>query len=89
MLTAQQLLRANNEHRILDLSHQRDRSEMAESLVEMDLLELHDVHCIVDEHNTFPDGQQLNAPKISIEQMEIVCQRSDSYLHILKKRAHT
>jgi len=84
LLTAELLLRLNNDHRILDLTKHDGRSKMATAIREMDFLDLHDSHSIAEHLEEFPSGIIPEAPKMSIEEMKSVCLRTDSSFVVTK-----
>ena len=78
LLTAELLLRPNNDHRILDLTKPDSRAKMAMAIRGMDFLDLHDSHSIAQHLEEFPSGVNPEAPKKSIEEMKAVCLHTDS-----------
>jgi hypothetical protein len=84
LLTAELLLRPNNDHRILDLTKPESRAKMATAIRGMDFLDLHDAHSIAQHLEEFPSGVIPDAPKMSIEEMKAVCLHTDSSFVITK-----
>ena len=78
LLTAELLLRPNNDHRLLDLTETDDRSKMASAIRNMNFLDLHDSHSISQHLEEFPPGIIPLAPKMSIDDMKLVCQQTDA-----------
>jgi hypothetical protein len=83
LITAELILRPNNDHRILDLNNTEDRSRMASAIREMTFLDAHDAHSIAESLDTFSDGLLPDAPKMSITEMEAVCIQTNTKFNVV------
>ena len=83
LITAELILRPNNDHRILDLSNTEDRSKMASAIREMTFLDAHDAHSIAESLDSFSDGLLPDAPKMSIAEMEAVCIQTNTKFKVV------
>ncbi len=89
LLTAELLLRPNNDHRILDLSCPSDRSKMASAVRNMDFLDSHDAHSIAQNLDEFPPGVIPDAPKMSVDEMKKACCNSNATFIVIDKGIKT
>jgi hypothetical protein len=78
LLTAELLLRPNNDHKLLDLTSHVGRTKMASAIQEMDFLDSHDAFTIAQNLNDFPIGIIPAAPKMSIDEMKSACTRANA-----------
>jgi hypothetical protein len=89
LLTAELLLRPNNDHRILDLNSPTDRSKMAEAIRGMNFLDAYDTHTIAQNLDEFPPGIIPEAPKMSIDEMKRVCSITNATFIVTDKGCKT
>jgi hypothetical protein len=78
LLTADLILRPNNDHKVLDLQSPADRRKLAESIRKMPFLDAHDAHTIAEELEGSNDGFLPEAPKMKISEMMEACKLSNS-----------
>jgi hypothetical protein len=78
LLTADLILRPNNDHKVLDLQSPADRRKLAESIRNMPFLDAHDSHTIAEELEGSNDGFLPEAPKLKISEMLEACKISNT-----------
>jgi hypothetical protein len=78
LLTADLILRPNNDHRVLDLQAPGDRRKLAASIRNMHFLDAHDSHTIAEGLESANDGFLPEAPKMKISEMMEACKISNS-----------
>jgi hypothetical protein len=78
LLTADLILRPNNDHKILDLQSPADRRKLAESIRSMTFLDAHDSHTIADDLEGSNDGFLPEVPKMKISEMTEACKISNT-----------
>jgi hypothetical protein len=83
LITAELILRPNNDHRILNLNNVEDRNKMSAAIRDMTFLDAHDAHSIAESLDSFSEGLLPDAPKMSIAEMEAVCIQTNTKFSVV------
>ena len=73
LLSAELILRNNNDHKLTDLSLPSGRDRMANFIRNVNFLDAHDAHSIALALDNYVDGALPRVPKMSLVEMEAAC----------------
>jgi hypothetical protein len=77
LLSAELILRSNNDHKLTDLTLPSGRDRMANFIRSVNFLDAHDAHSIAQALDNYVDGALPRVPKMSLVEMSAACKTAN------------